>query len=69
LLLRDSALEETAGVRWSTVSRQQFVLAQGTGQIAVLESVIKYVYREMRTVRSISENVFFFKLKLQRVRD
>jgi hypothetical protein len=36
-----SLLEEAAGVSWVTLRRQQFVLAQGTGQITVLESVIK----------------------------
>jgi hypothetical protein len=48
-LLRDSALKETVGVSWATLRGQQFVLAQGSGQITVLESVIKFEYREMTT--------------------
>jgi len=40
-VLRDSALEETAGVSWETLRRQQFVLAQGAGLITVLARVIK----------------------------
>jgi len=33
-------MDEAAGVSWTTLRRQQFVLAQGTGQITVLASVI-----------------------------
>jgi hypothetical protein len=47
--LRGSALEESAGVDWATVRKKHLVLAQGTGQIAVLEISIEFVYRQTKT--------------------
>ena len=34
-------MDEAVGVSWATLRREQIVLAQGTGQITVLASVIK----------------------------
>jgi hypothetical protein len=59
-LLRGSALEESTGVDWATVRKRHFVLAPGTGQIAVLASTIEFIYRQMK--REVSPKQSFLNL-------
>jgi hypothetical protein len=61
--LRGSALEESAGVNWATVRKKHLVLAQGTGQIAVLASTIEFVYRRMKTDVSLKTSFFHLNSK------
>ena len=52
---------------WTTLRGQQCVLAQGTGHIAVLDSVIKCVYTEMKTEVSPKTSFFIETLNNERL--